>query len=133
MGQALGWDRRWDGTGAGMGQALGWDRRWGGTGAGVGQALGWDLHSIPALSWQTKALLTICCCSDLSGLGGAWGAWGAWHTPPSHLGTTEMPLSLPGPSLIRGPPAPQRPLPQLRPHSSGTDASAAPAGQAAHV
>lgn len=35
----------------------------------AGQALGWDLHSLPALSWQTEALLTICRCFDLCGRG----------------------------------------------------------------
>lgn len=38
--------------------------------AGPGQALGWDLHSLPALSRQTEALLTICRRFDLCGRGG---------------------------------------------------------------
>ncbi|CAI9175041.1 unnamed protein product [Rangifer tarandus platyrhynchus] len=56
--------------------------------AGPGQALGWGLHSLPALSRQTEALLTVCRCFDLCGRGGQSNP-GTPH--PAHLGTAERP------------------------------------------
>lgn len=86
-----------------MGQALGWDRLLAAT----------SVAGFPALSWQTKALLTICCCSDLLRL--------RTHLTPPTLAEQISPLACQGPpySGVTQPPSPT-------PTALGTKASGGP-------